>query len=534
MVFRLSLILLMTLVLAGVLAPERFGELTRHAELATLAGGGWLYLLIVFGVLMFLGFLAVSKLGNLRIGGPDAEPEFSLGAWFAMLFSAGMGIGLVFWGVAEPLSHYAHPPEMLDGQSVESARAAMRYAFFHWGLHPWAIYALMGLAMAWFQFNRRARGLLSDLLEPLLGRWALAAPGKLVDVLAVAVTAIGVATTLGFGASQIGAGLHRVMGAPEGFSTQLAVIGVAFVLYMISSATGLKRGIKWLSGFNMAMAALLLALVIVLGPTAFIFDILTTTLGSYINQLPSMSLRMSPFSQNSWVGDWTIFYWAWWIAWAPFVGAFFARISYGRTVREFIVGVMLGPALVSFLWFSGFGGTALFQQMFGQVDLLPVLERGYQFVLFSVFEQLPLAALLSWCAIVLLLSFFVTSADSATLVLASMSSESAEDPPLSRRMIWGVMQAAIAIALLAAGGLAALQAAVIVAALPFALLLVAVAISLFKVLGEEQRREAREARELHRAELRWLAEERGRLQAVLDEAAGESSDDAPGRPHSGS
>jgi glycine betaine transporter len=524
MVFRFSVALLALLVLAGVMVPERFGALTRQAQLASLAGGGWLYLLIVFSVLVFLGVLAFSRMGQLRIGGEDADPEFSSASWFAMLFSAGMGIGLVFWGVAEPLSHFAEPPELIAPQSVDAARASMRYAFFHWGLHPWAIYALMGLAMAWFQFNRRSRGLVSDLLQPLLGtRITAGLGGKVVDVMAVVVTAIGVATTLGFGASQIGAGLHQVFGASDGFATQLVVIGVAFVLYMLSSATGLKRGIKWLSTFNMGMAALLLALVIVLGPTAFIFDTLTTTLGSYINQLPAMSLRMSPFSQNGWVGDWTIFYWAWWIAWAPFVGAFFARISYGRKVREFIVGVMIGPALLSFLWFSGFGGTALFQQMFGNVDLLPVLERGYQFVLFSVFEHLPLSTLLSTCAIVLLMSFFVTSADSATLVLASMSSEGGEDPPLWRRMVWGVLQAGIAVALLAAGGLDALQAAVIVAALPFALLLAAVAVSLLKVLREESRRKAREARELHRAELRWLAAERERLQAMLDGA-----EDGPG------
>lgn len=522
MVFRISVVLLAVLALAGVLAPQQFGALTEQAKTASLSGGGWLYLVVVFLVLAFLLFLAIGKLGNLRIGGEDAEPEFSLGSWFAMLFSAGMGIGLVFWGVAEPLSHYANPPEMIEAQGVDAARASMRYAFFHWGLHPWAVYALMGLAMAWFQYNRKARGLVSDLLEPLLGKAAHRAPGKMVDILAVVVTAIGVATTLGFGASQISAGLHLVAGAPDTLATQLIVVGVAFVLYMASSATGLDRGIKWLSNFNMAMAALLLVLVIVLGPTAFVFETLTMTLGSYLNQLPGMSLRMSPFSQNTWVGDWTIFYWAWWIAWAPFVGAFFARISYGRTVREFIGGVMMGPALVSFIWFSGFGGTALFQQMFGHVDLLPVLERGYQFVLFSVFDNLPLSMLLSWCAIILLGSFFVTSADSATLVLSSMSSESPDDPPLARRMIWGVMQAMIAVALLVSGGLGALQAAVIVAALPFAVMLIAVAVSLYKVMDQEYRRDEREARELHHAELRWLAEERRRM------AKAKSEDNFPG------
>lgn len=516
MVFRISLAVLAVLVLAGVLAPHWLGDLTAQAQAASLASAGWVYLLAVFAILVFLAFLALSSLGNLRIGGADAEPEFSLGSWFSMLFSAGMGIGLVFWGVAEPLSHYARPPELLPAESVEAARASMRYAFFHWGLHPWAIYALVGLAMAWFQFNRGARGLISDLLSPVLGRHARGVPGQVVDVVAVVVTALGVATTLGFGASQIGAGLNHVAGIPSGLGTQLVVIAVAFVLYMASSASGLQRGIKWLSNFNMGLASLLLALVLVLGPTAFIFETLTSTLGMYINLLPSMSLRMSPFSQSSWVGDWTIFYWAWWISWAPFVGAFFARISRGRTVREFVIGVVLGPSLVSFLWFATFGGAGLFAQMFGHADLLPVLERGYQYVLFGLFDTLPLSTVLSWMAIILLLTFFVTSADSATLVLASMSSESPEDPPLSRKMVWGVMQAAIAVALLAAGGLAALQAAVIVAALPFALLLVVVAFCLFRVLDAEHRRQARLSRELQRAELRWLAEEEARRSAPPD------------------
>lgn len=516
MVYRLSVAVLGLLVLAGVLAPEAFEVVSQRAQAATLSGAGWLYLVVVFGALAFLGFVAISRLGTLRIGGAEAEPEFSRGSWFAMLFSAGMGIGLVFWGAAEPLSHFQRPPEGLAPQSHAAAAAAMRYVFFHWGLHPWAIYALMGLAMAWFQFNRKSRGLVSDLLAPLIGHHAHGLPGRVIDVLAVVATAIGVATTLGFGAVQISAGLGHVTGVSTGLQTQLLVIALAFALYMASSATGLKRGIKWLSNFNMAIAALLLALVLVVGPTAFIFETLTTTLGSYLNLLPSMSLHMTPFSQRAWVGDWTVFFWAWWIAWAPFVGAFFARISYGRTVREFVFGVVCGPSLLSFLWFSAFGGTVLHQQIFDHADLLPVLARGYQFVLFAMTDLLPLSSLLAWLAIVLLLSFFVTSADSATLVLASMSSETAGDPPLSRRVIWGVLQTAIAVALLAAGGLDALQAVVIVAALPFTLLMAAVVVSLNRVLWQALDAHDREARELHRAEMRWLRQERSRAGREAD------------------
>lgn len=507
MVFRISIALLGALVLAGVLMPQEFARLSQAAQAHTLAGAGWLYLVVVFIVLAFLAFLGFSRLGSLRIGGEDARPQFTRRSWFAMLFSAGMGIGLVFWGAAEPLSHYHSPPESLPPDSVQAARAAMRYAFFHWGLHPWAIYALLGLGMAWSQFNRGSRGLVSDVLEPLIGRRAHGWAGRIVDVLAVVATAIGVATTLGFGAAQIGAGLAHVSDVDGGIATQLVVIAVAFVLYMASSATGLERGIKWLSNFNMAAAALLLACVVVLGPTAFIFETLTTTLGSYINQLPAMSLRMTPFSQARWVGDWTIFYWAWWVSWAPFVGAFFARISYGRTVKEFVFGVVFGPALVSFLWFAAFGGTVLHQQLFGGVDLLGTLEAGYEHVLFAMLGGLPGATALAWLAIGLLLTFFVTSADSATLVLASMSSESAGDPPLWRRMVWGTLQAAIAVALLLAGGLDALQAVVIVAALPFALLLAAVVLALYRGLAEALADKEEEERRLHAAEQRWLARE---------------------------
>ncbi len=512
MVFRVSVVLLALLALAGVLAPEAFGAISARAQALTLSGAGWMYLVIVFAALVFLFYLAVSPKGTLRIGGDDAEPEFSRRSWFAMLFSAGMGIGLVFFGAAEPLSHFLRPPEGIEPQSLDAARASMRYVFFHWGLHPWAIYALMGLAMAWFQFNRNTRGLISDLLTPLIGeRHSHGALGKTVDVLAVVVTAIGVATTLGFGAMQISAGLSHVTTLPAGFATQAVIIAVAFVLYMASSATGLSRGIKWLSNFNMAVAALLLALVIVLGPTAFIFETLTTTLGSYLDQLPAMSLRMTPFSQFAWVGDWTIFYWAWWIAWAPFVGAFFAKISYGRTVREFIVGVVCGPALVSFVWFSAFGATVLYQQIFQGADQFAALSLGIEHVLFAMADLLPLSTVIAWVAIVLLLSFFVTSADSATLVLATMSSASAGDPPLARKVVWGVLQAVIAVALLAAGGLAALQAVVIVAALPFALLLVAIMVSLNRAMAEERVLHQHHERELRHAERRWLQRERERM-----------------------
>ncbi|WNH48079.1 BCCT family transporter [Stenotrophomonas aracearum] len=519
MVFRISIALVLLLVLAAGIAPDAFNDIVRGGLVHIVRGAGWLYLLVVFITLSFLLYLAFGRLGSLRIGGEDAEPEFSNASWMAMLFAAGMGIGLVFWGAAEPVSHFVTPPEGLPPQSMEAARAAMRYVFFHWGLHPWAIYALIGLAMAWFQFNRNGRGQISDLLQPLIGAHHRGWMGTVVDVAAVVATAIGVATTLGFGTIQIAAGLERVFGIHSDVPTQLTIIAVAFVLYMASTTSGVQRGIKWLSNINLGLAALLLALVLVLGPTGFIFDTFTTTLGGYLNQLVTMSLRMSPFSGSTWVADWTIFYWAWWIAWAPFVGSFIARVSRGRTIREFVLGVVIAPTVLGFLWFSVFGGTALWSQIFGHVDLAQALGNGYETVLFTMFDSLPMPGVLSVIALLLLMIFFVTSADSAVLVLASMSTDQAGDPPLARRITWGVAIALIAAVLLLAGGLDALQGMITIAALPFALLMLAVIVSLYRVLDTEHQLQRRRAQRARRMMDAWIEREIAAQEETRDEAS---------------
>lgn len=508
MVFRISIAIVAALVLLAGMAPGPFNDAMQAVLAMVVRGAGWMYLLVVFLALLFLLYVAFGRLGRLRIGGEDAEPEFSRTSWLAMLFAAGMGIGLVFWGAAEPVSHFLNPPEGLQPQSPAAARAAMRYAFFHWGLHPWAIYALIGLAMAWFQYNRGGRGLVSDMLEPVIGARHHGALGHAVNIAAVVATAIGVATTLGFGTIQIAAGLHRVFGISPGKTTQLVTIAVAFVLYMASSTSGVERGIKWLSNFNLALAGLLMLAVLLIGPTGFIFDTFTTTLGAYINQLVVMSLRLSPFSDSTWVRDWTVFYWAWWIAWAPFVGAFIARVSRGRTVREFVVGVVLAPSLLGFVWFSVFGGAALQALIFGEVDLLQALAGGYETVLFALFDSLPGSSLLALVALALLIIFFVTSADSAVLVLASMSTDEAGDPPLYKRAVWGVAVALIAAALLLAGGLDALQNLITIAALPFAVLMALVMVSVYRELDGEDTRLRRRAQRMRRMMELWIARER--------------------------
>ncbi len=511
MVFRVSIALVLLLVLLAGVAPGPFNAVVQSILGELIRGIGWLYLLVVFLALVFLMYLAFGRFGNLRIGGEDAEPEFSRASWMSMLFAAGMGIGLVFWGAAEPISHFSKPPEGLAPESMDAARAAMRYAFFHWGLHPWAIYALIGLAMAWFQFNRNGRGLVSDMLQPIIGHHHRGWIGRIVN--------IAVATTLGFGTIQIAAGMQRVFGVHAGVPLQLTIIAVAFVLYMASTLSGVERGVKWLSNFNLALAALLLALVLVLGPTGAIFNTFTTTLGSYLNQLVTMSLRMSPFSSSTWVADWTIFYWAWWISWAPFVGSFIARISRGRSVREFVVGVVLAPTLLGFFWFSVFGGTAIWSQIFGHADLVQALGNGYETVLFTLFDSMPLPLLLSCIALVLLMIFFVTSADSAVLVLASMSTDEAGDPPAKRKLAWGVGIALIAGALLLAGGLDALQGMITISALPFALLMVLVMVSLYRVLDQEYTRERRQAQRQRHMIDAWIAREMAAQEETQAEAA---------------
>ncbi|HEX2827850.1 MAG TPA: BCCT family transporter [Burkholderiales bacterium] len=525
MVFRISLFLVVALAVIAGFAPKPFEAMTDAALSGVIRHAGWLYLLIVFLTLVFLACLAFGPTARLRIGGRDAEPEFSNPAWLSMLFAAGMGIGLVFWGAAEPISHLVTPPEGLTPNAPEAARAAMRYTFFHWGLHPWAIYALMGLAIGWFQYNRNGRGLISDLLQPLIGDLHLGWIGKLVNVVAVVATAIGVATTLGFGTMQISAGMDRVFGLPGGLGMQLTVIAICFVLYMASSASGVDRGIKWLSSFNLALAGALLLAVALLGPTSFIFDTFTTSLGGYLDHLVEMSLRMSPFSASTWVADWTIFYWAWWISWSPFVGAFIARVSYGRTLREFVLDVVAVPSLLGFVWFATFGGTALWEQIFGGVDMGGALAVGHETVLFRMYDALPLSALMSGLTILLLVIFFVTSADSAVLVLGSMSSESAGDPSLARKFAWGTAIALVAAAMLVAGGLKALQTLITVAALPFALLMVAVMIGLYRVLIPEALREKADERRARRAIEEWMAREQN--QRAPGTPAGGAADGGP-------
>ncbi|WP_422122782.1 BCCT family transporter [Planococcus sp. X10-3] len=484
-VFWISLVLVALAVGYGALAPENFALVTGNMQSFLTTSFGWYYLLVVSVMVLFCLFFLISPMGQVKLGKDTDKPEFSFATWIAMLFSAGMGIGLVFWGAAEPLSHYAIDPATADPGTREAFRESMRFSFFHWGIHAWAIYAVVALALAYAQFRKGEPGLVSATLKPLFGDRMKGTWGTVVDVIAVFATVVGVATTLGFGAIQINGGLAYMFdGITAGsFVTQLIIIGVVTVLFMISAWTGLSKGIKYLSNTNMVLAVLLLALVIILGPTLLIFNIFTDTIGTYLQNLVSMSFRSSPIDgeNRAWVNAWTIFYWAWWISWAPFVGIFIARISKGRSIRQFLFGVLMLPTIISFLWFSAFGSTAINVQSSG-FDMTQLLTEER---LFATFTQLPLGTLMSFVAVLLITTFFITSADSATFVLGMQTTNGSLHPQTSVKLTWGIAQSSIAVILLSTGGLDALQTVLIIAAFPFSIIMLLMMGSFYKALNLE-------------------------------------------------
>lgn len=490
MVFYISILIVTLFVIGGLLFPESLTQLTNYGLACVIEKFGWFYLIATIGFLIFSIYIAFSKYGDIRLGKEEDRPEYSFMTWFAMLFSAGMGIGLVFWGVAEPISHYVNPPGGLVPETPEAAKAAMRYAFFHWGLHPWGVYAIVGLALAYFTFRKELPTLISSIFYPLLGEKAKGAAGKTIDILAILATVFGVATSLGLGALQINGGMSHLFNLSSNLMTQLTIIVVITLFYMLSAMTGVDRGIKILSNVNIGVAVLLLICVLFLGPTTFIVNLLVDTLGGYARNITEMSLSLDPFIENTWIADWTLFYWAWWISWAPFVGVFIARISKGRTIREFIWGVLLVPSIFGFIWFSVFGGTALNLEIFQGYNIAEAVQRDVTTALFTTLSFLPLGKIISFLAILLILTFFVTSADSATFVLGMLSSEGNLNPCSRVKLLWGILQSSIAIVLLLSGGLKALQTAAIIIAFPFTFIMVGMCFSIYKALKAENEEKA--------------------------------------------
>ena len=488
-VFIISLFIVLALAAVGVAAPGELDAWTAWLHGAIIDRFGWCYLVAAFFFLLFSLVFAFSPYGQIKLGQDHEKPRFSLFGWFSMLFAAGMGIGLIFWGVAEPMSHYLNPPPYIAEESGEAAKFAMRYAFFHWGFQPWAIYIVMSLSIAYFSFRRGMPPLISSCFYPLLGQRIYGPAGLCIDILAVFATVFGIVTSLGLGAIQINAGLGSVFHFSAGFGTTLAIIAVVTVLFMVSSMTGLDKGIQILSKTNVLLAVMLLAFMLAVGPTTMVFNIFTSTLADYLSSLFSMSLSTNPFRGYEWTQSWTLFYWAWWISWSPFVGLFVASISRGRTIREFVLGAMLAPTLLTFLWFSVFGGAAFHLELQEGSGIAAAVAQDVSTGLFKVYASYPLSSLLTLVTVLLLVVFFVTSADSATFVLAMMTSGGLETVSPLKKLTWGVTVSATAAVLLFSGGLEALQRMAIAAALPFTVIMLLMCRSLLKGVRYEFRHE---------------------------------------------
>lgn len=470
-----------------VLSPTTI-ESVFAAVLSTFTNDfGWLYLLVVSFFIVFLLYLALSRYGNIRLGKDNEKPEYSTFSWFFMLFAAGMGIGLVFWGAAEPMSHYL-TPALCEPRTSEAATEAMKASFTHWGIHPWAIYGIFGLPMAYYGFRKGKPALISSCLEPLIGeKNARGFIGKIVDILAVIATVFGVATSLGLGAMQVNSGLHYIFGIPYNNAIMFGIIAITTVLFISSAVSGIDKGIKALSDFNMFLMAVLILFVLFSGATLFVTDFFVDSVGKYVSSLVSTSFWTDPFRESDgWIHSWTVFYWAWWLSWGPFVGGFIARISKGRTIREFVIGTMLFPMMLCCLFMTVMGGNAIYMDMQGITDIASALQDNVSYVLFAMLKHLPLPMFTSIVAMFLVMVFFITSADSSTFVCASMTTRGIQNPPGPVKILWGVFEGIIAAILLYVGGLTAVQSVSIVIGFPLLFVCLLIAAALMRALKKEQ------------------------------------------------
>jgi glycine betaine transporter len=484
-VFYVSVLLTVAFIIWGIFFTESLSTISTTFFNGTLDYFGWIYLSSAIFFVLFSVYLLFSKYGHIRLGKETEKPEFKTASWLAMLFGAGTGVGIIYWSVAEPVFHYTSPPSG-EGNSEAAANLAMEYTFFHWGFHPWAIYTVIGLALAYFQFNKRLPASVSSAFYPLLKEKIHGPIGKTIDILAVFATIFGIATSLGLGSKQISAGLNALFGIPNTLFVQIIVIAIATILFIISLSTGLKRGIQYLSNTAMILSFLIMFLVLVLGPTSSIFKVFFNTMGGYASNFVNMSLNLGPFGESKWIGSWTLFYWAWWIAWAPFVGMFIARISKGRTIKEFVIGVLFVPSLGTFAWLSIFGGSALHMiHNLGQKELATQITSNVDLSVFSFFEYLPASSLLSIVGFAVMMIYYITVADTSTFVLGMLSERGNLNPTNKIKVTWGIIQSMVASVLLLAGGLQALQTASIAAAFPFAIIMVVMCWSLFKALKDE-------------------------------------------------
>ncbi|MGM0694341.1 MAG: BCCT family transporter [Pseudomonadota bacterium] len=488
-VFYVSLGIILAVVFGGAAFPESIGDFAEAALDDTTRLFGWFYLFSLFSGVVLLGWLALSRYGKIRLGPQDSRPDYGFFSWISMLLAAGFGVGLVFYGMAEPMTHYIDPPYGdVPAESIASARHAIQYSYFNWGIHQWAAFAVVGLIIAYFQFRKGQAGLVSSVLSSALPREARfrSSIGWL-DVFAVVATVMGVATSLGLGVLQMNGGLNAVFGVPENTLWQFIILFALFLAYMASTWAGLDRGIRRLSNLNMMLCISLMLYVLVTGPTVAILETILLGFGDYLQNFIGMSLRTTPYSDDGWAQEWTLFYWAWAIAWSPFVGTFVARVSRGRTIKEYVVGVLLVPPLLACLWIGVFGGAAINMELGADVGLAAVTQDNITVALFEMFELMPFSGALSLVAILLIFIFLVTSADSASYIVAQMTDAGSINPPLFKRVTWGVLIAAICLTLITAGGLTGLQSASVLSALPFSLVLYGMVAALIRALQRDHR-----------------------------------------------
>lgn len=490
-VFIISASLIFLLVLVGAFIPDQFGAAAGKAQAVVGEYFGWLYLASIFFFAVFLLYLAFGKYGKVRLGAQDSTPEFGFFSWMNMLMSAGFGVGLVFYGMAEPMIHYLGPPHQLaEAETAEAMNLAMQYSFFHWGLSQWVAFAVVGLIVAFFQFRKERAGLVSNMVEPVLR----SVPPKVqrpildgLDVLGVVATVIGMATSIGLGVLQVNGGLTYVFDFGDTLQVKLLIMALMFGCYMVSSLTGLDKGIKILSNFNMILAFVFLGYMLTVGPTVFILESFINGLGGYLSNFVKWSLTVPPEEDGAWMNQWTFFLWAWVIAWSPFVGTFIARISRGRTIQEYVLGVLIVPPLLACVWIAIVGGSAFHMEMNGVAPLAANVQENMTHAMFDLYSNMSFSLVLSIITLVLVFTFLVTSADSASYIVSQMTDNGSLNPPLYKRVTWGVLLSAICLTLLATGGLGALQTASLLVAVPFVLVLFVMAWVLVQELAEDRR-----------------------------------------------
>lgn len=460
--------------------------------------GGWIYTLAANLFIVFCLYMALGKFGKVRIGGKDAKPEFSLWAWFAMLFSAGIGNGLVLFSIADPVRDFLNPPRLAGQEPALIAQEAINFSFLHHGIHGWAIYSVVGLSLAYFTFNRKMPLTLRSAFYPLLGNRIYGWMGDVIDIMAVITTLFGLATTIGFGVGQINSGLTHVFGIPSSLFYQVIIIVAVTMAATISAFSGVNRGVQMLSKLNVRVAMTIFLMVLVLGPTTFILKSYIQNIGSYLTNFVDMATWTEALRGTDWQKTRTIMYWGWWISWSPFVGTFIARVSRGRTVKEFILCVLILPALVTFLWFSAFGGVTMRDILLGDTAMIAAVNDNISTALYVFFEKFPLDMVLKVLGVVLISSFIITSADSGALVVDSITSGGKLKTPRFQRVIWAMATGVVAAVLMYGGGLNALQTAVTISGLPFAILLIMMCFSLFTGMKEDYEKDEREQKLVER------------------------------------